>query len=399
MKKLLSITLMMAAAAVAVAQYQLSNPGFEQWDGGNTTEPAHWSSFASSDGSFSALASTPQHYRRNGGRPGSAGSYYLTIYTRSIIGIKANGNMTTGRVHAGAMSASSSNNYNYTQRTNSDHCHPFSGTPDSMYVWVSFYASESYSKAQLSAIIHGDNDFRSPNDENNADLYCGKAVASFYRTSTSANTMEWQQAKVPFEYSGNSTANYILFNITTNAIPGSGSADDSLSVDDIEFIYSAWLTGISVAGNPIANFNKGVLAYSLHVDDLDAEVTATTEVDDATVSIERQTLNDSTVLVNITVTAEDSTTVRHYSVTLTNCQSSVGITDVATMPTLSVYPNPASDIITVEADGEVEICDLQGRLLLRRNVHGLTQFDLSSLPYSAYILRCGKQATTLLHQK
>ena len=211
--------------------------------------------------------------------------------------------------------------------------------------------------------------------------------------------MEWQQAKVPFEYSGNSTANYILFNLTTNDIPGSGSADDSLSADDIEFIYSAWLTGISIAGNPIANYNKGVLAYSLHVDDLDAEVTATTEVDDATVSIERQTLNDSTVLVNITVTAEDSTTVRHYSVTLTNSQSSVGITDVATMPTLSVYPNPASDIITVEADGEVEICDLQGRLLLRRNVHGLTQFDLSSLPYSAYILRCGKQATTLLHQK
>ena len=390
---------MVVAAFACQAQYQLPNPGFEQWDGSSATaEPVHWNSFASSDGSYASMASAPHHYHRQGGRPGSTGSSYLTIYTKSILGIKANGNMTTGRIHAGALSASSSDNYNYTQRSNADHRQPFTGTPDSMYVWVSFYAGSSSSHAQVTAYLHGDNDFRAPNDEGNTSLYCGIAQASFTRTTTSASSMQWQQLKVPFVYSGSSTANYMLINLTTNATPGGGAANDSLSIDDIEFVYSAWLSGITVGGEPIDGFEKGVMAYSLHVDDLEAEVNATTEVSDATVTISRQAVSDTTVRVTIDVVAEDNTTMRTYTVTLSSGAPAVGIAQPLNQlaSQLHVYPNPATDKVSVEADGCVEMYDMYGRRLSSSNVRGCTTISLDGMPAGIYLLRCGGATTRIV---
>ena len=397
MKRILIHLGLLAATLSVGAQYQLPNPGFEQWDGGTTSEPTHWNSFATSDGTFSGLASSPHHYRRNGGRPGSIGSHYLTIYTKSIIGIKANGNMTTGRIHAGSTSASSSDNYNYTQRSTANHCQPFAGTPDSMYVWVSYYAASASSQAQVSAIVHGDNDFRAPNQESNANLYCGKAQARFTRTTTSSSAMQWQQVKVPFVYDGRSEARYLLVNLTTNATPGSGSADDSLSIDDIEFVYSAWLTDILVDGRPIDGFRQGLLDYTVHVDDANMLSACTLEgipeVSDATVSTTLQPVDDTSSLALLTVTAEDGTTERTYRLTLTTGHpagaSQLDIPVVRTSRTsFLIYPNPATDRLTVEADGEVHLTDLAGRLLQRRQVRGSATLNLADLPSGTYLLHC-----------
>lgn len=405
MKKIIIPLLLLAATTVASAQYQLPNAGFEQWDGGNTSEPSHWNTFSTSDGSFSTLASSNHHYRRSGGRPGSAGSYFLTIYTQSIFSIKANGNMTTGRIHAGSMTAASSENYNYTERSNADHCQPFTGTPDSMYVWVSFYAAEGGSQAQVSAILHGDNDFRAPNQENDPSLYCAKAVVSFGRTTTSATNYQWQQMKVPFAYTGTASPAYMLLNLTTNATPGGGDGYDSLSVDDIEFIYSAWLNGISVGGQPIEGFDKGHFDYTLHVDDpsllADGSVTATTEVADATVSIARMEVDTlpETALFVITVTAEDGVTIRTYTVRLIHGEADpTGIDAPASTTPLSFYPNPTAGIITMQADGPVTLTDLQGRELLHRSVHGTAQIDLGPMPAGTYLLRCGNTTRTVVKE-
>ena len=319
----------------AQAVYQLPNPGFEQWDNTNlNAEPTQWNSFATSDGTWASLASSPHHYHRNGGRPGTAGSSYLTIYSTSIMGIVANGNMTTGRMHVGSMSASSSDNYNYTQRSNSSHCQPFHGTPDSMYIWVSFYAAQSTSLAQVTAVIHGDNDFRSPNYEDNPAFYCGKAITRFARTTASSSSMTWEQIKVPFVYDGATTPQYMLLSMTTNFNPGAGSANDSLSIDDIEFIYSAWLNGITVNGTPVDGFDKAVFDYAVALADTAAfgsvAVAATAEASDATTEIAVTRLTDSTAVAVIDVTAEDSVTIRQYRISLT-----------APMPT----PEPVMDTV------------------------------------------------------
>ena len=410
MKKTLLLLAATLVCAVAAAQYQLPNAGFEQWDGGNTSEPASWNTFSSSDGSFAVLASSNHHYRRSGGRPGTDGSYYLTIYTQSIFGINANGNMTTGRIHAGAMQAASSENYNYTQRADADHCQPFTGTPDSMYVWVSYYAASASSQAQVSAILHGDNDFKAPNQEGDASLYCGKAQVAFSRTTASATSMQWQQLKVPFVYDGTASANYMLVNLTTNITPGGGDANDSLSVDDIEFVYSSWLDSLLVNGQAVEGFSKSVFAYSMAIGDTAAlhaaVVTGIPEVSDATVDIARAYTNDSTATVIITVTAEDGVTVHTYTITLNATMPSVpepnpnvGIeVDDGAEPVFAVYPNPAVDKVSVTADGTVTLHDLGGRTLSTQTVYGTASFDLTGLPAGTYVLRCGNRAQSIVKQ-
>ena len=380
-----------ATFIMAQGTFQLPNAGFEQWDGGYDKEPTHWNTFESSDGSYASLASDNHHYRRSGHRPGGSGNYYLTIYTKSIIGIKANGNMTTGRIHAGSMSAASEENYNYTQRSNSDHCRPFTATPDSMYVWVSFYAASSSSVAQVEAIIHGDNDFRAPNHVGDASKYKGRAVAQTTRTSSSASQVSWQQLKVPFVYDGNTEAAYILVNMTTNNIPGSGAKDDSLSIDDIEFIYSAWLNDIRYDGTTVEGFDKGTFFYGILVDDISQVTTdriaATTEVCDATAETTIEYRGDTVALATIVVTAEDGTTTKTYTLKFaTDPSQTVAIDNTGiNSSTPKIFPNPATTTITVEASGLLELTDLQGRTLLRRQCRQGKPIDISALPKGIYI--------------
>ena len=374
--------------------YQLLNPGFEQWDGGYTSEPTHWNTFESSDGTYASLASDNHHYRRPGHRPQGSGSYYLTIYTKSIMGIKANGNMITGRVHAGAMSAASSNNYNYTQRSNSNHCQPFTATPDSIYVWVSFYAGSPDSRAQIEAVIHGNNDFKSPNDLDNTSLYKGRALMQTTRTTSSASQMNWVQLKVPFIYSGSSDAAYILVSMTTNYLPGEGDKNDSLSIDDIEFIYSAWLNDISFDGTQLPGFRKNKLDYFIHLDDFsrfNTEVlSCTTEAGDAVVEKSLTAIDDTTKCITLTVTAEDNITKKIYTVTAT-----VGTPDVPEsvnapiINDIKITPNPASDRISIDAWGTLRLIDLRGRTVLTRQCHGAESINVSMLRHGTYIAIVG----------
>lgn len=403
-KVILLFSVLTIAAGIAYAQYQLPNPGFEEWDNSNiNAEPTQWNSFATSDGTWASLASTPHHYHRSGGRPGTNGSSYLTIYSSSTLGIVVNGNMTTGRLHAGSMSVSSSDNYNYTQRSNSSHCQPFSGTPDSMYAWVSFYASNASSQAQISAIIHGDNDFRSPNQENDPSLYCGIAQTRLTRTTESASTMQWQQLKVAFNYSGHSSANYLLLNMTTNYTPGSGNANDSLSIDDIEFIYSAWLTGISINGIPVDGFRMDGFDYSFALPDTasltNVEIEATTQANDASASITTVRLTDSTALATIAVTAEDNATTKEYHLALNapmpHEEDPVGISDCESLDkSIRAYPNPVADKLTITTTGAMTLYDFSGRELM--HIAGPTVIDLSTLPSGIYLLRNETSSLRLL---
>ena len=317
----LVIVSLLTAPICGHAQYQLLNSGFESWEGTATnSRPSHWSSFPQADGSWAWAASTAQHYHRNGGRPGSSGSSYLTIYSRSVLGVVANGNMTTGQIHAGSTSASSSSNYNYTHR-GSAYSHAFSGTPDSMYVWVSYYASSASSQGSVRAYLHGDSDFRDPNDCTTTSLYRGKAVAQFSRTTTSASTPTWVQQRVPFVYDGTSSVNYVLMSMTTNTTAGGGSANDSLSVDDIEFIYSAWLDSLYVNNVAVANFQRDIFNYTDTLADVAALQAATvsyvTQASDAMATVDILEPDGLTRQFVLQVLAEDSVTSRTYTVTLT----------------------------------------------------------------------------------
>ena len=389
--------ILLSISTSSYAQYQLFNPGFELWEGSSaTSQPSHWSSFPQADGTWAWAANTAQHYHSNGGRPGTSGSAYLTIYSRSLLGVVANGNMTTGQIHAGSTSASSSSNYNYTHR-GSDYCHAFSGTPDSMYVWVSYYAASASSEGSVRAYLHGDSDFRDPNDCSTADLYRGKAVAQFSRTTTSATSPTWVQQRVPFVYDGTSSVNYVLMSMTTNTTAGGGSANDSLSVDDIEFIYSAWLDSLFVNGNPVANFQRDNFSYDCELPDLDALQSATvsyaTQAPDATVTVDTYDPDGLTRQFVLHVLAEDTLTSRTYTVTLTCPQS--GDTTVVLPTNLGIischlYPNPAQNRVQYTMQGtftagSLVIFDAMGREVLSQSLNAASQnIDIRSLPQGLY---------------
>lgn len=320
-KNLIFFSILLSLVFTATAQFQLSNPGFENWEATSSqAKPNGWSSFPQSDGSWAWAARTAQHYHRNGGRPGTTGSSYVTIYSRSVMGVVANGNITTGQVHAGSTSASSSENYNYTHR-GSTYAHSFTGTPDSMYVWVSYYAANASSLGSVRAFVHGDMDFRDPTHCSIPADYNCYAVSQFTRTTSSNTTPVWQQQRVAFTHDGTSSANYILVTIATNATPGSGSAGDSLSIDDIEFIYSAWLDTIAVNGTPLADFQRDSFYYSLELataNDLrQAQLSVVPQASDAIVTVDTLWLDNYQVSYTIHVTAEDTVSVRTYQVVLT----------------------------------------------------------------------------------
>ena len=238
------------------AQYgaQVDNRGFEQWTSRgevSVSEPVHWHSGGTATGSYSGWVDS-QIESSTHVRPGSTGSKSVRLYPSSILGITANGNLTNGRMNAGSMSASGSGNYNYTQRSQSAYNTPFNQLPDSLSVWVCFRSQSTTDKAQVKAIVHGDADYKSLADGTGepANMHVASALSAFTRTSTANGAYTWRRLSVPFQNNGPCTdPRYILFSITTNQTPGSGSTNDDLYLDDILLVYNPTLTMGQLAYN------------------------------------------------------------------------------------------------------------------------------------------------------
>ena len=125
-------------SGASFAQTQAPNPGFEDWPGIVTSSPKGWHSYDEAGGAFSGAASNksgnPTALERVSGH---RGKYACVIRCNKIMGVSANGALTTGRVYMGAMGAGSSKNYCFTDRANG-YAYKFTGRPDSVYFWAKF---------------------------------------------------------------------------------------------------------------------------------------------------------------------------------------------------------------------------------------------------------------------
>lgn len=239
------------------AQYgdQLINRGFEEWTN-RVSEPVHWHSGGTATGSFNGWVSS-QIEQSTHTRPGSSGSKSVRLYPTSVIGITANGNMTNGRMNAGSMSVTGSNNYNYTQRSQSAFNTPINQLPDSLSIWVCFRCTSASEKAQVKAIVHGDADYQiiANGSESPADKHVATAALSFTRTAPNGGSYNWCRLSIPFQNTGPCTdVRYILMTATTNESPGTGSTNDDLFVDDVLLVYNPTLSMGNLAST---NFTPG----------------------------------------------------------------------------------------------------------------------------------------------
>lgn len=227
----------------AQERIQFDNPGFEQWTTRATeavSEPVHWHSGGTATDTFSGFLSN-QIEESSHTRPGTTGAKSVRIFPSSVLGITANGNMTNGRMNAGSMSTTGTGNYNYTQRSESAYNTPITVVPDSIALWVCFRSESASQRAQLRAVVHGDADYKfiANGTEEPANMLVASARYTFTRTSTANGEYNWTRLSVPFVKDGPcNDPRYILFTITTNVIPGEGSTNDDLFVDDIELIYA-----------------------------------------------------------------------------------------------------------------------------------------------------------------
>lgn len=251
MKKLYFSLIVCLPIFISGQTQQINNSNFELWQnvGNNTEKPNEWNSFMNASGTFSAFAA--QQIRRSTVvRPGSSGQYSAVIWSRNATGTNANGNMTTGRINMGSTSPANSANYNYTQRSNSTYFETMTDLPDSIVFWVKFKPVNvaGSDSARMRAVVHGDYDFRDPSDAGSQAQIVRHATRNFRGPHN-----QWQRLSVPFLATGPATTPYyILVTFTTNKIPGGGSYNDSLWIDDVSLVYNPTLaTGVI---NPTSYF-------------------------------------------------------------------------------------------------------------------------------------------------
>ena len=246
---LLAAAVLLSGAAQAQNRPQITNGDFETWTFDGANLPNYFNSFQTADGSLAGTAyssSNRQVKRSTDRRPGSKGSYSCSIWSRKVWGVVAQGNLTTGRVHAGGMSATSDKNYNYSDRDGSNTKNgfknpcamPFTGRPDSLVVWVKFAPNGTDSKhpyAKVTATIHDDFDYLDGYENTSPQSH---VVATAINMTIAKTNGQWKRLSIPFKYTNNGAQpKYILLSAATNAYPGGGHENDYLYLDDITLVY------------------------------------------------------------------------------------------------------------------------------------------------------------------
>ena len=242
---------------VAAGKTQIGNGDFEDWRGVTSSNhaPANWNGFETAvgdvaEGALGSLVKVQQVVMVEDHRPGSNGLYCVDIYSRSAFGIPAQGNLTTGCINAGATSATSQENYNFSKISDTNKSETISLIPSAIKLWVKFVPAadnEKHPNARVSASIHDAHNYITYSTGDNATNQ-SYAIAQAELNFPSTNG-EWKELTIPFVPTGNSTDGqmYILVNLATNADPGEGQVVDHLYVDDIELVYDKNI-GITVNG-------------------------------------------------------------------------------------------------------------------------------------------------------
>lgn len=244
------------------AEKQIPNSGFEVWmnEGETVAEPVGWHSFKTAGGNLSMMGGDQLH-ESSDVRPGSLGSRSARINSNQILGIPANGNLTTGRINMGSMTAADiTGNYNFTDLTDPAHALPFTTVPDSLTFWVKFmmtdklyqstgifqgfYVTDSSDMyAALTVTIHdGDTSYQDPNVDSLKQGMETHVVAKAQQLFPDTKG-EWVRYSVPFESGMSDKPEYILVSLTTNINPGMGPGStattaDTIWIDDMLMIYN-----------------------------------------------------------------------------------------------------------------------------------------------------------------
>jgi hypothetical protein len=226
MKRILLFTAVLLQGTFVLAQQQLENGSFENWEdlGAPEEEPTEWSSIKTSDAGNFINSSAPQVCWRS--TDAHTGTYSVKLENKSVFGIVATGTVTNGRAHG---DLDPENGYVFTDATDSKWNTSMSDRPDSLVGWYK-YAPSSGDKAKAEAIIHSG---AAQNPENGtASNFVARA-----RFTTTSTASSWTRFAVPFSYYNSNASTHILLVLTSgdSTIAKAGSI---AYFDDIELVYN-----------------------------------------------------------------------------------------------------------------------------------------------------------------
>lgn len=306
--------------------YQIPNADFEAFR--TEDEPVGWHSFGSATGSFAQgfyASFLPKIGSSSNTRTGKGKC--VSIKSKSVFFTIANGTMSTGRMNAGAMTASDTKNNAYIDMSKTDtdsNGDPFYthmvGRPDSLVVWINFKQgtpNTKYPNATISAAITDGTYYQDPEDK----AYTN--VLAKAKNDTIATTQgQWKRVSIPFNYVDKSIdGKALLVTISTNAAPGQGSGNDEMLVDDIELIYNVYMEGLAINGKTVSGISKEKTVYeaTANLSSLtpnDFSVTTNNPKTPMIVTIGENTGNRQTA--EITLFSEDLRTSATYTLNLTH---------------------------------------------------------------------------------
>lgn len=258
-------------ALVSGTGYHIPNGDFESWhtSAEGYEEPNAWHSFESASGTLAALAGHHIEKSDKGHQTtilpnDQTTNYCARIYATSIFGIIANGTMTTGRMNAGAMSATDTNNHAFIDMSQTDkdgNGDPFyvalNSRPDSLVLWVQFRQgtpNAAHPYATVSAVITDGTRYQEPEDKTYDNV-----VARASNREIAVTGDEWRRISIPFVYTdSNVEPRAIMVTISTNADPGQGSNGDEVLVDDLTLVYNSRLASL-----PIDGFQSDIFDYDV----------------------------------------------------------------------------------------------------------------------------------------
>ena len=354
--------------------YQLKNSGFESFHTaamGTATsdEPNNWHSFMSCGGDYANIVGTVPHtFISEEVRPGSLGSKSVLVKSGKVLGfVVANGTLTTGRLQAGAMSATDPKNCSFSNLSlsaadaNGDPFFAdFKGMPDSLTVWVKFSQGtlqKDHPYATVNAVITDGTYYQDPEDKA-YDNYLAKATCATIESKEAS----WQRLSIPFVYEEgkNLSPKAMHVTISTNSDPGAGTGNDMLYVDDIALVYNCGISRLSVKGQDVAakegtNVYEAEVAGELIASDI--EVTTDGKAAKADVRLEAM---DGGVKAIVTVTAGDLKS-NEYVLIAKGASLPAGISGIAA----------GSDRETLFYNvGGQRVGNVSGGLLIERNGNG-----------------------------
>ena len=294
-------------------------------------EPNAWHHIMSATGNFASIVNKTQHvFPTDDVRPGTTGKKAVKMESSSVLGISANGTITTGRMKAGSYTASDPNNCTFMDLSLTDvdgngqlFANNIAGEPTALHFWYKFKMGARNSgnaankTASVNALLTDGTYCQDPADkEYNNIVAVAKDVTSMGDTNG-----EWKEMTVNFSYKDvDVSPASLLITFSTCAVAGGGSSDnndpDVLYIDDVELVYAPVPVALNIFDIPVEGFSADKTTYNVTVPEVPTDMDIDFECENGC-SYSLSSFNDQSNVLTVNLYNEDLKFQKAYTLNLT----------------------------------------------------------------------------------